>query len=411
MTPRPISNKTRIETLCLNFPPMSPNCLPDRFPTKQGLKPRYRQQRRKRKDSPRPISNKTRIETNWIFDFSLYSLSPRPISNKTRIETERYCFAWNIARVLPDRFPTKQGLKQHVCYIDKIGTCTPRPISNKTRIETAKNRAGNYIRTKLPDRFPTKQGLKLLTCLFALLVVTLPDRFPTKQGLKLSGYLIRFHMAGFSQTDFQQNKDWNAVNPLSFVAPILLPDRFPTKQGLKPTAAFQAVRCPSLPDRFPTKQGLKQDLHAKTKILKLSPRPISNKTRIETQVFEERFAAFVNSQTDFQQNKDWNYYFCFTKSFTIFLPDRFPTKQGLKLKTCSLYQTHRIGSQTDFQQNKDWNSTASFSRLWMCILPDRFPTKQGLKLRKQRAVKEWNHLSQTDFQQNKDWNYVEYWGW
>ena len=39
------------------------------------------------KASPRPISNKTRIETNLdiLFDYTIRA--PRPISNKTRIET------------------------------------------------------------------------------------------------------------------------------------------------------------------------------------------------------------------------------------------------------------------------------------------------------------------------------------
>ena len=37
---------------------------------------------------------------------------------------------------------------------------------------------------ELPDRFPTKQGLKLSIKLLAFSQAKLPDRFPTKQGLK-----------------------------------------------------------------------------------------------------------------------------------------------------------------------------------------------------------------------------------
>ena len=36
-------------------------------------------------------------------------------------------------------------------------------------------------------------------------------------------------------------------------------------------------------------------------------------------------------------------------------------------------------SQTDFQQNKDWNPNIGGSTQIQVTLPDRFPTKQGLK--------------------------------
>ena len=38
----------------------------------------------------------------------------------------------------------------------------------------------------------------------------------------------------------------------------------------------------------------------------LSPRPISNKTRIETNLRKLQPNRLYISQTDFQQNKDWN---------------------------------------------------------------------------------------------------------
>ena len=89
-------------------------------------------------------------------------------------------------------------------------------------------------------------------------------------------------MFNISQTDFQQNKDWNI--------------------------GWVCIR------RWPNP----------------SPRPISNKTRIETRVGVFKIAAAVNSQTDFQQNKDWN------KNWAVASP-------------------FDSSSQTDFQQNKDWN--------------------------------------------------------
>ena len=86
-----------------------------------------------------------------------------------------------------------------------------------------------------------------------------------------------------SQTDFQQNKDWNKVIEIVYKVKIKLPDRFPTKQGLKQAAETGAKSCGR------------------------TPRPISNKTRIET---------FIEAEKQATKNS---------------LPDRFPTKQGLKL--------------------------------------------------------------------------------
>ena len=85
--PRPISNKTRIETsndYKLHDPDQK---LPDRFPTKQGLKLGEKGSVKKFWPTPRPISNKTRIETNFQKPTQPFLISPRPISNKTRIET------------------------------------------------------------------------------------------------------------------------------------------------------------------------------------------------------------------------------------------------------------------------------------------------------------------------------------
>ena len=62
-----------------------------------------------------------------------------------------------------------------------------------------------------------------------------------------------------------------------------------------------------------------------------------------------------NSQTDFQQNKDWNIHTCQALPGQTLLPDRFPTKQGLKLKN-AVWLSFITSSQTDFQQNKDWNT-------------------------------------------------------
>ena len=110
----------------------------------------------------------------------------------------------------------------------------------------------------------------------------------------------------FSQTDFQQNKDWNWLNTVLQSDWKLLPDRFPTKQGLK---LLFLIVC-----QIPTR----------------TPRPISDKTRIETVHGFSHEIEISDSQTDFQQNKDWNF-----------------------IKT--LDSEELANSQTDFQQNKDWN--------------------------------------------------------
>ena len=61
------------------------------------------------------------------------------------------------------------------------------------------------------------------------------------------------------------------------------------------------------------------------------------------------------------------------------LPDRFPTKQGLKQTNGNPLVLADELSQTDFQQNKDWNASAESRKHNQQVLPDRFPTKQGLK--------------------------------
>ena len=110
-----------------------------------------------------------------------------------------------------------------------------------------------------------------------------------------------------------------------------------------------------LPDRFPTKQGLKQIYLLLENVAALSPRPISNKTRIETNYSQQKQLRKTYSQTDFQQNKDWNKYFYVFWHKLKTLPDRFPTKQGLKRFKATKYLRNKGISQTDFQQNKDWN--------------------------------------------------------
>ena len=113
--------------------------------------------------------------------------------------------------------------------------------------------------------------------------MVLPDRFPTKQGLKLN-YKCKIGDWNYSsQTDFQQNKDWNMM--LFKLALLNL----------------------------------------------MTPRPISNKTRIETWRIGAVISWLRFSQTDFQQNKDWN-------------PELIVNYNPVK------------NSQTDFQQNKDWNT-------------------------------------------------------
>ena len=109
--------------------------------------------------------------------------------------------------LLPDRFPTKQGLKLAWDRFAALKSRTPRPISNKTRIETTLAVGCERSSPKLPDRFPTKQGLKRKPQTDLTNAYALPDRFPTKQGLKLILERLRDEADYISQTDFQQNKD------------------------------------------------------------------------------------------------------------------------------------------------------------------------------------------------------------
>ena len=86
-----------------------------------------------------------------------------------------------------------------------------------------------------------------------------------------------------------------------------------------------------------------------------------------------------NSQTEFQNNKDWNYVPSDLAIFRAALTDRIPEQQGLKHFACYIKSGLYDNSQTEFQNNKDWN-------------------KQVRK----RSQKRFD--SQTEFQNNKDWN-------
>ena len=213
---------------------------------------------------------------------------------------------------------------------------------------------------------------------------------------------------GSSQTDFQQNKDWNElIAELEKFTTISQTD-FQQNKDWNPFL----LCCVSFPQ--------------------WTPRPISNKTRIETTWALALRPPAVYSQTDFQQNKDWNFICQPANCRACYLPDRFPTKQGLKqqwiiklnnavppprpisnktrIETRQLSELNKgiADSQTDFQQNKDWNNTISQTTALPNRLPDRFPTKQGLKQRFQLGFDCKKIRSQTDFQQNKDWNRQHY---
>ena len=86
-----------------------------------------------------------------------------------------------------------------------------------------------------------------------------------------------------------------------------------------------------------------------------SPRPISNKTRIETnELWRCRFVK-VFSQTDFQQNKDWN---CSPDGLineTGLTPRPISNKTRIETQSNNILAAVQRDSQTDFQQNKDWN--------------------------------------------------------
>ena len=62
--------------------------------------------------------------------------------------------------------------------------------------------------------------------------------------------------------------------------------------------------------------------------------------------------------------------------------------------------------QSNFQQNKDWNWIQFWSISLGHILPEQFPTEQGLKQDLEDAIKKCYDHFQSNFQQNKDWNKI-----
>ena len=147
------------------------------------------------------------------------------------------------------------------------------------------------------DRYPLKQGLKLPSTFLIRSASMVTDRYPLKQGLK--------HCSN------RLNREVNDVT-----------DRYPLKQGLKQEIIRDNGRDLSpVTDRYPLKQGLKHRRTTHPKEFSTRHRPISTKTRIETQYT--------------------NYY---AKDERV--TDRYPLKQGLKPNVFFL-PTARIWSQTD----------------------------------------------------------------
>ena len=184
--------------------------------------------------SPRPISNKTRIETAGSHEKKGRQSISQTDFQQNKDWNKNEMFTIFCQNALPDRFPTKQGLKPGIRIPRPALPVTPRPISNKTRIETRRKPHLRAMSVRSQTDFQQNKDWNFFQ-------------------RRWMGLLV------FSQTDFQQNKDWN-----------------PAQAAMPPKNA-------SLPDRFPTKQGLKQSYILGLQCFKLSPRPISNKTRIETQ--------------------------------------------------------------------------------------------------------------------------------
>ena len=90
-----------------------------------------------------------------------------------------------------------------------------------------------------------------------------------------------------------------------------------------------------------------------------APRPISNKTRIETQHIAAKPDNQRNSQTDFQQNKDWNVSKINAIQNIKHTPRPISNKTRIETRLAILQNIDSQDSQTDFQQNKDWNPPAA----------------------------------------------------
>ena len=88
---------------------------------------------------------------------------------------------------------------------------------------------------------------------------------------------------------------------------------------------------------------------------------------------------YDNSQTEFQNNKDWNSASESSVSGPWFSQTEFQNNKDWNFEFQRLNHYFLEISQTEFQNNKDWNL--------FCVF-------QGLEL----------SCSQTEFQNNKDWN-------
>ena len=131
-------------------------------------------------------------------------------------------------------------------------------------------------------------------------------------------------------------------------------------------------------------------------------RPNSKTTRIETELVLVLPFLPAHSQTEFQNNKDWNRQKYFGVSNTDNLTDRIPKQQGLKPSIFS-GNTCSVCSQTEFQNNKDWNYTRTIDETcWSAHRPNSKTTRIETIILAfpQKKYKS----SQTEFQNNKDWN-------
>jgi len=118
----------------------------------------------------------------------------------------------------------------------------------------------------------------------------------------------------------------------------------------------------------------------------------------------------MESETEIQQNKDWNLWYMVDNMFKDWVRNGNPTKQGLKLlipnKTKIIFITE---SETEIQQNKDWNCVVLHT-FFICWGPKRKSNKTRIETGKTLIVAWALLLSETEIQQNKDWNlYIFKW--
>jgi len=159
-----------------------------------------------------------------------------------------------------------------------------------------------------------------------------------------------------SESDFQQIKDWNAIQPSSLTCFKLVWIRLPTNQGLKQIAGISREVSKNVWIRLPTNQGLK---------------PLKN--TLDS-------GDITKSESDFQQIKDWN--ICAHRAGGLSPTGSLnPTSNksriettGRRIRTAVPKRLNPTSNKSRIETAGDVNYLAGSVVVWI-----RLPTNQGLK--------------------------------